>query len=77
MMGLYADAITLALERNMIAEAKALAAKPEGSTTEAEDLRKNLWLQIAQHLIKTKEIEPVIQLTRDSNNIIKIQDLLP
>jgi len=77
MMGLYSDAVSLALEKNMIEEAKDLASKPEGSTPEVEELKKKLWLQIAQHLIKSKQTEAVIKLTRDSENIIRIEDLLP
>ena len=46
MMGLYSDAVSLALEKNMIKQAKELASKPEGTTQEADDLRKKLWMQV-------------------------------
>ena len=45
-MNLYADAVSLALEKDMIEDAKELASKPDGSTPESQDLRKKLWLQV-------------------------------
>lgn len=72
MMGLYNEAVTLALENNEIEVAKIYAEKPEN-----EDLKKKLWLQIAVHLFnKGTDIEQVIKLTKETN-LIKIEDLLP
>lgn len=73
MMGLYNEAVTLALENNEIQVAMAYADKPKNN----EDLKKKLWLQIAVHLFnKGTDIEQVINLTKETN-LIKIEDLLP
>lgn len=41
MMGLYVEAVTLALDNNNIEIAKSYANKPEN-----DDLKKKLWLQV-------------------------------
>lgn len=41
MMGLYTEAVTLALDNNNIEIAKSYANKPEN-----DDLKKKLWLQV-------------------------------
>ena len=51
MMGLYSDAVSLALDNNMIEDAKDLASKPEGSSQEVEDLKKKLWLQVINSIL--------------------------
>uniref|UniRef100_A0A0R3RHG7 Vacuolar protein sorting-associated protein 18 homolog n=1 Tax=Elaeophora elaphi TaxID=1147741 RepID=A0A0R3RHG7_9BILA len=42
------------------------------------DMRRRVWLQIARHVIeKQKDIAACVSLLKESNNTIKIQDLLP
>lgn len=77
MMGLYSNAVDLALNNNMIEEAKDIALKPEGETDEVLHLKKKLWLQIAFHLIHIQETEECMRLTRESEGFLQIEDLLP
>ncbi|VDK67499.1 unnamed protein product [Litomosoides sigmodontis] len=50
------------------------SAKPKFST----DMRRRIWLQIARHVIeKEKDIAACVSLLKESDNTIKIQDLLP
>lgn len=46
MMGLYTEAVTLALDNNNIEIAKSYANKPEN-----DDLKKKLWLQVNLHIL--------------------------
>ncbi len=76
-MGLYSNAVDLALNNNMIDEAKDIASKPQGETFEVIDLKKKLWLQIAFHLIHNQETEECMRLTHESDGALQIEDLLP
>ncbi len=70
-MGLYTEAVKLALTNRNLNLAKDYARKPEDP-----DQQKKLWLQIAKNMIKTNQpIEKVIELTKDSG-ILQIDDLL-
>ena len=71
-MGLYTEAVKLALRDNHLDLAKDYARKPKD-----EDQQKKLWLQIAKDMInvKNEKIEKVIQLTNESQ-ILQLDDLL-
>lgn len=47
-MGLYTESVTLALDYGLIELAKEYAKKPETN----DDLRKKLWMLIAERLLK-------------------------
>ncbi|EGR34772.1 vacuolar sorting protein, putative [Ichthyophthirius multifiliis] len=72
MMGMYSEAVELALKTNHIQLAKQYADKPINI-----DCRKKLWLNIAIHLLGKggNNIDEVIQLTKDTD-LLKIEDLL-
>ncbi|KAM3137990.1 hypothetical protein pb186bvf_009885 [Paramecium bursaria] len=73
MMGLYTESVTLALDYGLIELAKEYAKKPETN----DDLRKKLWMLIAERLLKQNvAIDKVIELTKETDTI-KIEDLLP
>ena len=72
-MGLYTESVTLALDYGLIELAKEYAKKPETN----DDLRKKLWMLIAERLLKQNvAIDKVIELTKETDTI-KIEDLLP
>ena len=75
-MGLYSNAVDLALNNNMIDEAKEIASKPQGETFEVIDLKKKLWLQIAFHLIHNQETEECMRLTHESDGALQIEVIL-
>jgi len=76
-MRMYSEAVQLALDNNMIKEAKEFADKPKDY--ENLDLKKKLWLQIAVHMLKDEQgdMNGLLDLINDSNEILKIEDLLP
>jgi hypothetical protein len=78
MMGLYSEAVKLALDNRMIQEAKDYANKPDENNSDSEDLKKKLWLEIAKYMLRAHEsVDSVIKLTKESANVLKIEDLLP
>ena len=63
-MGLYSEAVKLALKNGHLNLAKDYARKPDDP-----DQQKKLWLQIAKDMIDAKPPEPiekVIELTKES-----------
>lgn len=68
MMGLYEEAVSLALKNGDLASAKEVANKPE-----ADDLKKKLWLQITISRLKNNDdIQSILTMTEEAENIIKI-----
>ena len=62
MMGLYSEAVKLALQMDNFYIAKDYAGKPDDP-----EQQKKLWLQIAIYMINAKKaVQEVIQLTKDS-----------
>lgn len=62
-MGLYEDAIELALKEKDIALAKDVADKPEDP-----EVKKRLWLRIAKHVIEVdNDVKKYFDLYFDSN----------
>lgn len=72
-MGMYSEAVRLALENNKLELAKENARKPEKSE---EELSHKLWLSIAEHLLKNSNVEAALQIMEESS-LIKMEDLLP
>jgi hypothetical protein len=73
-MGLYQEAVALALKGNFFDLARATA-----DDVEDEELRKSLWLELAEHVIKkdaSHDIAKVMQFIQKSG-ILKIEDVLP
>lgn len=71
-MGLFAEAVTLALESNNIDIAQNYANLPE-----SDDQKKKLWMQIAIHMFeKEVDISEIMKLTSVSK-LLRIKDLLP
>ncbi|ELU13053.1 hypothetical protein CAPTEDRAFT_223579 [Capitella teleta] len=71
-MGLYEEAVDLALQVN-VDLAKQNADKPEDD----EDLRRKLWLKIAQHVVeKEKDIKRAMDFLNECD-LLKIEDILP
>lgn len=73
-MGLYQEAVELALKGNFFELARATA-----DAVEDEELRKTLWLELAEHVIQkdaSHDIAKVMQFIQQSG-ILKIEDILP
>ncbi|XP_064478428.1 vacuolar protein sorting-associated protein 18 homolog [Ornithodoros turicata] len=71
-MELYEEAVDLALKVD-IGVAKTIASLPEVS----EELRKKLWLKIAEHVVKEKkDIVQAMEFLQECD-LIKIEDILP
>ncbi|KAG0207106.1 hypothetical protein BGX28_001582 [Mortierella sp. GBA30] len=72
-MGLYGEAVDLALKHNDLELARINADKPEDD----EMLRKSLWLKIARHVVKEKkDIKAAMEFLSNSD-LLKIEDILP
>ncbi|KAG0369768.1 Pep3/Vps18/deep orange family-domain-containing protein [Gamsiella multidivaricata] len=72
-MGLYGEAVDLALRHNDLELAQINADKPEDD----EMLRKSLWLKIARHVVKErKDIKAAMEFLSNSD-LLKIEDILP
>ncbi|KAG0294707.1 hypothetical protein BGZ96_000616 [Linnemannia gamsii] len=72
-MGLYGEAVDLALKHNDLGLARINADKPEDD----EMLRKTLWLKIARHVVKEKkDIKAAMEFLSNSD-LLKIEDILP
>ncbi|KAG0324912.1 hypothetical protein BG000_002004 [Podila horticola] len=72
-MGLYGEAVDLALKHNDLGLARINADKPEDD----EMLRKSLWLKIARHVVKEKkDIKAAMEFLSNSD-LLKIEDILP
>lgn len=72
-MGLYEDAVTMALECNEILLAKEIAKIPEGDVP----LQKKLWLIIARFVVEKKNnVKEAISFLSETE-LIKLEDILP
>ncbi|RCH94208.1 hypothetical protein CU098_004601, partial [Rhizopus stolonifer] len=72
-MGLYEEAVNLALKNHDIVLARINADKPEDDDV----LRKKLWLTIAKHVVQeNKDIKSALEFLKQSN-LLKIEDILP
>lgn len=72
-MGLYEEAVKLALEHKDLDLARTYADKPEDD----DILRKKLWINIAKYVIETsQDIKNAMQLLK-SCDLLKIEDILP
>ncbi|KAI7899794.1 Pep3/Vps18/deep orange family-domain-containing protein [Cokeromyces recurvatus] len=72
-MGLYEDAVNLALQNHDVDLARINADKPEDD----DALRKKLWLTIAKYIVqKNKDIKSALEFLKQSN-LLKIEDILP
>ncbi|KAL0476877.1 vacuolar protein sorting protein VPS18 [Acrasis kona] len=72
MMGLYEDAVKLALNTNETKLARECADKPQD-----DDFKKKLWLRIAKHVIdKDNNVKKAIECLRFTDKI-KLEDILP
>ncbi|KAF8953441.1 hypothetical protein CPC16_003759 [Podila verticillata] len=72
-MGLYGEAVDLALKHHDLELARINADKPEDD----EMLRKSLWLKIARHVVKEKkDIKAAMEFLSNSD-LLKIEDILP
>ncbi|KAG9067424.1 hypothetical protein KI688_012207 [Linnemannia hyalina] len=72
-MGLYGEAVDLALKHNDLDLARINADKPEDD----DMLRKTLWLKIARHVVKEKkDIKAAMEFLSNSD-LLKIEDILP
>ncbi|KAF9428590.1 hypothetical protein BGZ94_001853 [Podila epigama] len=72
-MGLYGEAVDLALKHNDLELARINADKPEDDMM----LRKSLWLKIARHVVKDrKDIKAAMEFLSNSD-LLKIEDILP
>ena len=49
-MGLYGEAVKLALEHGMLEKAKEYANKPDDNSPDSEDLKKRLWLEVIKRI---------------------------
>uniref|UniRef100_A0A0E0LRW0 RING-type domain-containing protein n=1 Tax=Oryza punctata TaxID=4537 RepID=A0A0E0LRW0_ORYPU len=78
MMSMHEEAVALALTVDLEL-AKAEADKVEDD----EELRKKLWLKVAKHVIeqekgvKRENIKKAIEFLSETNNLLKIEDILP
>jgi len=73
-MGLYEEAVNLALRHHDLELAGFNADKPEDD----DSLRKKLWLNIARHVVEEKnDIKKAMEFLRDSGDTLKIEDILP
>ncbi|KAF6032157.1 VPS18 [Bugula neritina] len=71
-MGLYSEAVNLALEQTDMSLAQENAQKPE-----EYDERKKLWLDVARHVVeKQKNIDSAMKVLKDCD-LLKIEDILP
>lgn len=71
-MGLYEDAVELALSANEIRLARECADKPED-----DEFKKKMWLRIAKHVIeKEKDVKKAIEFLNYTDKI-KLEDILP
>ncbi|XP_067129232.1 vacuolar protein sorting-associated protein 18 homolog [Centruroides vittatus] len=72
-MGLYEEAVDLALEREDVELAMKNADKPEND----EELKKKLWLKIAKHVVKKQnDITKAMEFLKKCE-LLKIEDILP
>ncbi|KAI9322126.1 Pep3/Vps18/deep orange family-domain-containing protein [Dichotomocladium elegans] len=72
-MGLYEEAVNLALKYHDLELARINADKPEDD----DALRKKLWLNIAKHVVhENKDIKTAMEFLRQSD-LLKIEDILP
>ncbi|KZO98438.1 hypothetical protein CALVIDRAFT_46257 [Calocera viscosa TUFC12733] len=72
-MGLYENAVELALERGDVELARINADKPD----EDERLRKKLWLKIAKYVVQDKkDIRTAMQFV-ESTSLLSLEDILP
>ncbi|KAF9575733.1 hypothetical protein EC968_001923 [Mortierella alpina] len=72
-MGLYGEAVDLALKNHDLELARINADKPEDD----DMLRKSLWLKIARHVVKEKkDIKAAMEFLSNSD-LLKIEDILP
>ncbi|CAH1786190.1 unnamed protein product [Owenia fusiformis] len=76
-MGLYEEAVDLALKFD-VELAKQNANKPsEEGGSDAEELRKKLWLRIARHVVEEeKDIKRAMEFLHECD-LLKIEDILP
>ncbi|KNC81237.1 hypothetical protein SARC_06412 [Sphaeroforma arctica JP610] len=73
-MGLYEEAVTLALKVD-VELAKDITELPD---EDDESLRKRLWLKIAHHVIEEDHnIERAMKLLEEQSDLVKIEDILP
>lgn len=74
---LYEDAVTLALDKNLVDSAKLVASASELDVNET--LRHKLWLQIAKKMLSSgNDVKQTIKsIILDSNEILTMRDLLP
>uniref|UniRef100_A0A6B2KX76 Uncharacterized protein n=1 Tax=Arcella intermedia TaxID=1963864 RepID=A0A6B2KX76_9EUKA len=81
-MKLYKEALEQALLVGNIEMAKSIADKPQSdpnipSDEDKDELRKNLWLIIARHVVeKDKNIKKAMEYLKDTD-LLKIEDVLP
>ncbi|KAK9767863.1 tethering complex subunit [Basidiobolus ranarum] len=72
-MGMYEEAVDLALEHQDVELARINADKPDGD----EDLRKKLWLKIARYVIEQQhDVKTAMKFLQESD-LLKIEDVLP
>ncbi|KAI7880339.1 hypothetical protein K492DRAFT_76552 [Lichtheimia hyalospora FSU 10163] len=72
-MGLYEEAVNLALKYHDLELARINADKPEDD----DALRKKLWLSIAKHVVhEKKDIKTAMEFLQQSD-LLKIEDILP
>ncbi|KAF0458989.1 vacuolar protein sorting protein 18 [Gigaspora margarita] len=72
-MGLFEEAVDLALKHNDLELAKINADKPDDD----EPLRKKLWLKIARHVVeKQRDIKTAMEYLQQCE-LLKIEDILP
>ncbi|KAG0263918.1 hypothetical protein DFQ27_001570 [Actinomortierella ambigua] len=72
-MGLYGEAVELALKHHDLELARINADKPEDN----DALRKALWLKIARHVVEEKkDIKSAMEFLSNSD-LLKIEDVLP
>ncbi|KAI9491455.1 Pep3/Vps18/deep orange family-domain-containing protein [Zychaea mexicana] len=72
-MGLYEEAVQLALKHHDLELARINADKPEDN----DALRKKLWLNIAKHVVQeNKDIKTAMEFLQQSD-LLKIEDILP
>ncbi|KAI1305565.1 hypothetical protein EDD11_004922 [Mortierella claussenii] len=72
-MGLYGEAVDLALKHNDLELARINADKPEDD----DMLRKTLWLKIARHVVKEKKDIKAAMDFLSNSDLLKIEDILP
>ncbi|CAG8467025.1 8972_t:CDS:10 [Ambispora gerdemannii] len=71
-MGLYEEAVDLALKHGDLELARINADKPEDD----EALRKKLWLKIARHVVEKEDIKTAMNYLQHCE-LLKIEDILP